>query len=550
MIDQAFQLLIIAIFTIFVVGERIINTFSNRPRYIVHSTPKEMALVMGMTCLYAATFFISLAALFGIGSTFNGGWVLSLTGIFIWLIGVWVRRTSIRSMGKNWSIFRSSNHLKRFLALGPYEHSRHPYYAASMLELWGYVLLFQSINGAVIATFIYLPLIAWRACQEERRLLHQFGAKYSEYQKQTSFIFNPIQFARTRKPINNLYQLSSLIRSHGIKRLFQIIGLNQAVKRYFRNYMICQCMIALSNIGALDEMTAEGSLDITEYASDKDIDFPTLKIICDYLYVMNVLNKKSMQYSLTNYGYDLSTTSRGVFNFIYAYSPIFENLTAILKCEKQYGRDFDRLGEHVGRASAELAELFPFPISRSILKKYGFKTILDLGSGSGDFLIGFCRDESIRGYGVDLSPDAVVYAARKAAEQHVESRVRFVVGDITKPDSFNKVDPKIDLITSMFVLHEFLSNGEERVIQVLKSIRQAYPNRHVLICELTKCSLEELKANPSGVAEHHLFHALSKQGLAGVEQWHNIFNKSGYDLIEEVRLNLAEQSIFLIKPHA
>jgi hypothetical protein len=99
----------------------------------------------------------------------------------------------------------------------------------------------------------------------------------------------------------------------------------------------------------------------------------------------------------------------------------------------------------------------------------------------------------------------------------------------------------------MFILHEFLGGESNQILKILESIKKAFPDKPLLICELTKCSLGHLFDYPTGVAEHHLFHYLSNQGLGTIGQWKKIFNQAGYKIIDEVRLNLAEQSIFLLR---
>ena len=59
--------------------------------------------------------------------------------------------------------------------------------------------------------------------------------------------------------------------------------------------------------------------------------------------------------------------------------------------------------------------------------------------------------------------------------------------------------------------------------------------------------LKQLQKNPSGVAEHHLFHALSGQEIANLDEWHRIFKASQYKLQEEIRFDPAEQGYFILK---
>jgi len=532
-------------FFVYLLFERIKNTFSNKTIYQQYKTKKEGRLCSLMVVLYASIAFIAFSNIYL--TSFRLSPPLLIFGLTIWMIGSWYRRTAIRSLGKNWSIYRTPDRIKRPMTLGTYAYSRHPYYSASILELIGYALICHSWIAFILVTFVYLPLIVLRALQEETFLLDKFSELYEEYRKQTPFLFNLKKFLFDSRLINHFKQISWLTRKYGGRQIGKILFMNRAVGHYFRGYMISQSVAALSKIGFLDRMIDEGSIDIGSYSKAMSINFKVLKIICDYLYVVRIFHKKVFVYSLTNYGHKLIKNARGVFDFIYAYAPIFENLALILTNEKVYGKDINRRGEFVGRASAELAELFPFPVARHLLDKYKLYNILDLGSGSGDFLIGFCGSENIQGFGIDLSPEAVDLANKKALEYGVANRAKFYVGDILKLNRFANPEKKVDVITAMFVLHEFLQISEDFLIDIFKSIKKAFPNKYILICELTRCSLDELYHFPSGVTEHHLFHSLSDQGLATVDEWTRIFKKAGLRIVDEERLDIAKQSIFLLE---
>ncbi len=526
--------------------ERIQNTFSNAVIYRRDKTKVETLLCTSMVALYIAILLISFSNVYSPDYAFTG-WALS--GFLLWGLGFFYRRAAIRSMGKNWSIYRvPPSRLKGIITLGSFQYSRHPYYAASILELLSYAIMFKAALGAKLVLFVYLPLILIRALSEEKRLLQLFPTEYAAYKERTPMGFNIQAYLADLKPMNNVRQIIVASKKYGAWHIFRILRMNRAVQRYFRNYMITQCICALSKTGVLDVLMDEGELDIARYAKAKNLNFRILRLLCDYLYVVRILHKHVFNYALTGYGRKLMDDSRGVFDFIYAYAPIFENLDVLIKNEKKYGVDFDRRGEFVGRASAELADLFPFPVARFLLTKFRLARILDLGSGSGDFLIGFCKEPDVSGYGIDLSPEAVSYAQKKSQEAGLAEKARFIVGDIMKLKEFVPSDIQVDVITSMFVLHEFLSISETVVLNIFESIKKAFPDKYILICELTRCSLDRLYKTPSGVAEHHLFHNLSNQGLATSEEWRRLFEKANLELITEERLDLAEQSIFLLKP--
>ncbi|MFW9930521.1 MAG: class I SAM-dependent methyltransferase, partial [Candidatus Thorarchaeota archaeon] len=166
------------------------------------------------------------------------------------------------------------------------------------------------------------------------------------------------------------------------------------------------------------------------------------------------------------------------FDFIYAYAPLFENLEALLKNEKKYDVDVFRRGRHVAKATAEVSQFIPLPVVESIIKEYNFKKVLDLGCGSAEFLIQICSKTDIYGLGVDISEDAVKYACEMIGKSKANGKVSVVVDDIFNFEMSKNEYRNVDLITSMFVMHEFLNTGKQTVINLLKRIKSNFPDTH------------------------------------------------------------------------
>lgn len=539
------RLILAYTFFLIVLAERIASTFTNQKKYNLTRTPVETGLTYGLILLYASVFFTGFARIHGREAEINI-WMTS-AGVLIWFCAVAARRSAIHAMGSNWSVFRTPLPHGYVTTIGPYKYSRHPYYLSTVVELISYCLIFNSIQAFLVVLCIYIPLAIVRSLREEALLTRKHGSVYTNYKQSTPFIFSAGKFLGRLEPINLIGQLARLAGQFGPAHILKVLFLDQTVKRYFRNYSIYQCVFALSRVGLTEELKVKGSVRVDLFCKSHRLNYRTLKIVCDYLSVVKVLKKEGLNYRLSRYGRRLCDDSIGVLYFMHAYAPVFENLEALIKGDKRYGDpDVFRRGEYVGRASAELAEHFPFPIARSIIKKYGFTNILDLGSGSGDFLIGFCRS-GMSGYGVDLSAEAVAYANQKASEAGVNDRARFIIGDITKLDDLNLSNDPVDLVTCMFVLHEFVSDGDEFVVELFKNIKIRFPEAKILVCELTKCDFNELSRTGSSVAEHHLFHALSDQGLVSEDQWRRIFDKAGLKVVEEERIEIGRQNVYLLQ---
>jgi len=344
------------------------------------------------------------------------------------------------------------------------------------------------------------------------------------------------------------YQAYDLLRTLGFKRLFRIKKIHDHMIQFSRGYMGSSCISALFNIGFFDELEKNKSVDLETYSRDRNIDKKVLQSICDYLYSLKILRKDKNAYSMDSYGRDLFRYSRGNFELLYAYWPLFHELEALLRKDKIYGKDIFRRDRFVAKGSAGLTKNLPFPVVKDIIRKYNLKSILDLGCGSGEFLVSLCGDNDIaKCYGIDISREAIDCAKEESKKAGKEDVMALEVCSIFELDKVKEKWIDIDVLTSMFVLHEFLIQGRQKVVDLLKNIRRDFPGRYLIVCELCKKRHSLLRKKPTAVIEHHLFHALSKQELITFEEWNELFIDSGYKVSEVRRFDFAQQAYFVLR---
>ena len=100
-----------------------------------------------------------------------------------------------------------------------------------------------------------------------------------------------------------------------------------------------------------------------------------------------------------------------------AYNVILTQYAAAMQRKKFYGKDFIRDGRLVATSSVLTGQAnYPWVIAK--LKKLKVKTVVDLGCGSGDIIIHFCkRHKELRGVGLDIDKGAIQEAKKMLKKQ-------------------------------------------------------------------------------------------------------------------------------------
>ena len=104
----------------------------------------------------------------------------------------------------------------------------------------------------------------------------------------------------------------------------------------------------------------------------------------------------------------------------------------------------------------------------------------------------------------------------------------------------------IDIISFMFVLHEF---EEEQVRTILKTVKETYPQSQILLTDLIGRSSEEVKKESrTAFPELKFVHQLSKQILRTPTEWKELFSQANFKPTIETTNQLTNQLSVLFTP--
>lgn len=332
----------------------------------------------------------------------------------------------------------------------------------------------------------------------------------------------------------------------GLGRAMKLRKANRLVFGMTRGYYATNTLMALTMVGFMDELSSGRTVDVPSFAQREGLDFAILQILCDYAYELGYLDRSQGAYLLSTKGTTTQEMLKAGLLLAYAYSDIFENLECLLRREKVYGVDIQRKSKYVAIGSGLAAQQVAIPAMTKLLLDQNWTRILDLACGDAAFLGNMCdASPKFSGYGVDIAPEAIEAGKLQLAERGLQDRVHLVVADMfTMDTSFQDVGD-IDATTCVYALHEFLSDDNERLIALLKKYRARFPGVPLVVCEVIRHTPEELRKRPGGVMEIQLFHALSNQGLATREQWHEVFRKAGFASVNDNYMDFARTAVFV-----
>lgn len=313
-----------------------------------------------------------------------------------------------------------------------------------------------------------------------------------------------------------------------------------------RGYYATQVLMALINVGFIDELASGQAVEVTPFARRENLDEAALQALCDYAYELKYLDKSADGYMLSDKGRLIDQVLKGALLSVYAYADVFNNLEPLLRREMVYGEDIKRKSKYVAVGSGLSAKLLAIPAVTKLLLDARRTRILDLACGDAAFLINMCTSEPrFNGYGVDIAPEAIAEGNEELARRGLQDRVRLLVADMFAMESSFQDVAGIDATTCIYALHEFLSDDNQRLLELLRKYRSRFPGVPLYVCEVIRHSPEDLRRKPGGVMEIQLLHSLSNQRLATRAEWHDIFRRAGFTSVNETYLDFARTAVFI-----
>ena len=259
----------------------------------------------------------------------------------------------------------------------------------------------------------------------------------------------------------------------------------------------------------------------------------------NYLNRINLINKIGKDnFEFTDLGVEIFKRANSYY-VPHSYREYILNLGKILdQGIKTKLLSVDRDENIIGSGKTHM-RYFP-PVISYLARNNSYDVAVDVGCGNGHFLdLMSSYFQNIDLIGFDISKVSVA-SAKKIKKNRNKSKINIFKEDASK---VSKWSPKIKkmiknkraIIFFWFLLHEISENKSSVIVNYLKKIKQNFPNSTIVICELTRQSINIFKKNSeqSLMPEYLLFHDFSNQGILSFFDYKEILRKTGYKIKKE-----------------
>jgi SAM-dependent methyltransferase len=304
--------------------------------------------------------------------------------------------------------------------------------------------------------------------------------------------------------------------------------------------ILAQTLFALWDSGFYEHLRAKGAVRPDDAAA---LGYQGLvfDVVLKYLVGRGILETKGDALVLTAHGESLHNVfTRGLIRlYVGGYGPLLGNLGPALRGEVSLDDPaVKRLARAVAGGTEDINCVHTVPAVIQMLRQSRARFVLDLGCGTGGFLVQIAKLEpSLSGIGIDVEPEAIDGARENARQQCVDGRLEFRCAAVgTKPiDVPAELLEQVDTISCMFLLHEFGRHGEQAIVDIVASLVRQFPGRRLIVLESDPARPPGPGQKPAahfGQLDYWFVHPLSLQGPPmPPEMWEQVFVNAGARLL-------------------
>jgi SAM-dependent methyltransferase len=306
------------------------------------------------------------------------------------------------------------------------------------------------------------------------------------------------------------------------------------------NYILAQVLFALWDSGFYEYVREHPRFSKAGAVEALGFDAMTFDWLMYYLTGRGLLRAIDGELTLTEKGQRFTNTiTSGLLNlYVGGYNALLSNLGPLLRKEVGiHDPRLDRSAKHAAAGTEDLTCVRVVPQVIAILEEHEVQGVVDLGCGTGGFLIQRALLTGKWGAGVDMSEAALASAGANAAHAGVADKVSFYLGEVGKDPLpiTDDVAARVGAVTAMFMLHEFGRGGDASIVRVLAALKAQFEGKLLVALEMPPVDLAFLDGRPPpslDALDYHFIHPLSRQGEPRPKDvWQALYEQAGMKLV-------------------
>ena len=307
----------------------------------------------------------------------------------------------------------------------------------------------------------------------------------------------------------------------GVQREWEMVR-TSGLPSLLAGYNLCMALFGLERAGIAALLRDQAVIPAAALQGERDAAFTAG--LLHYLEIREVVERGTDGWALTEQGRMLlSAVPMALLGYYHeAYAPVLREIGPLVRGEVEYGRDVARDGAALGEHCEVLFRSFGTDIVAGLLKELGTTCLLDLGCGSGGFLIDLCQAlPGLSAVGVDISEPVIRLGRERVARAGKDERITLRVGDAFRPETWPAECAGADTFITVGTLHEHFREGEDAVVELLDRYAALLEGGRGLI--LGEPELYRDRQD----ADFYLIHTFTRQGYPRRrEEWMRLFERT------------------------
>lgn len=300
----------------------------------------------------------------------------------------------------------------------------------------------------------------------------------------------------------------------------------------FTSAIAAYALSAAWEVGLLDEVEKNGSVDIDDFVARRDLHKGSVCTVVDTLASRDIVVKSGTSEVVAGPLFAEMYEAKGFFYWLTrGCGELFASLPSVMQNEARDGEYFKRDLRAVGISTRDMGRYFFDQPLQELLQDLDFETVADLGCGSGERLIRMtASDPSTHGVGVDISSSALQLAAETIKAAGLDDRIALVRSDarhLAKLRAFKDVD----LVTCFLMGHDLWPRSS--CVDALHCIKEAFPNvKNFIICDTYRSNSMPCPEPSLFTPGFEMAHAAMGVELPTLSDWLGVFEDGGWKCVD------------------